>query len=89
VLGFSRPFEEGLIQTFKILFQHNLAMYPMKHTMPPAKVNQRNRMWKRGKAPILLVMVLTGLLGSGRNTKIGKDAVTCFNLMCSSTPPCY
>jgi G3E family GTPase len=64
-------------------------MYPMKHTMPPAKVNQRNRMWKRGKAPILPVVVLTGFLGSGRNTKIGKDAVTHFNLMCSPTPPCY
>lgn len=46
----------------------------MKRSMPPAKVNQRNGMWKRGKAPILPVTVLTGFLGSGRNTEIGKDA---------------
>jgi G3E family GTPase len=64
-------------------------MHPMKRTMPPAKVNQRNGMWKRGKAPILPVTVLTGFLGSGRNTEIGKDAVARFNLMCSPTPPCY
>jgi hypothetical protein len=40
--------------------------------MPPAKVNQRNGMWKRGKAPILPVTVLTGFLGSGRKQKLEK-----------------
>lgn len=34
----------------------------------PQQVNQKNGMWKKGKAPIVPVTVLTGFLGSGKTT---------------------